>query len=184
MFQKDEYIIYGTTGVCKVLDVTPVDMDGAAKDSLFYILQPYLNKTSRIFVAVDNQKTIMRRILSKEEVNELITEITEIEELWIESDKMREQCYKDCIRSCDSREWIRIIKTLYRRRQQRTAKGKKITATDEKYLRLAEDNLYTEFSIPLQIPKDEMEAYITEQIEGFEEAETADVDSADVEVQN
>ncbi len=165
MFEIGEYIVYGTTGVCKIMDITSMNMEGVPKDALYYILQPYHQNSSKIFISVDNQKTIMRRILTREEVEGLIEEIPSIEELWVENDKQREEEYKTCIRSCECKEWVKIIKSLYLRKQERLAKGKKITATDERYLRMAEDNLYSELSIPLGIPKDEMEQYIAEKIE-------------------
>ncbi|MCD8083479.1 MAG: CarD family transcriptional regulator, partial [Clostridiales bacterium] len=80
-------------------------------------------------------------------------------------EKMREERYRECLKTCDPRDWIKIIKTLYLRRLERTAQGKKITSTDEKYLHMAEDYLYSELQIPLEIPKEKMETYITEQIE-------------------
>lgn len=103
--------------------------------------------------------------MSKKEAEELIEEITDIEELWITNEKMREENYKECMRSGDCRDWIRIIKTLYLRKQQRNAQGKRITATDERYLKLAEDYLYSELEIPLGIPKSEVEAYIIRKVE-------------------
>lgn len=165
MFEKGEYIIYGTSGVCRIEDITTMNMASVPRDKLFYVLTPSSQKGGRIFTPVDNTKTLMRRILSREEAMKLIEEIPEIEELWITNDKMREEQYKACMRSGDCREWIRIIKTLYLRKQERNAQGKKITATDEKYLRMAEDYLYSELEIPLEIPKSNMEAYISKQIE-------------------
>ena len=35
---------------------------------------------------------------------------------------------------------------------------------DERYLRMAEDNLYSELSLVLGIPKEEMEGYITQRV--------------------
>lgn len=166
MFEKGEYIIYGTSGVCKIEDITTMNMASVPSDKLFYVLSPSSQKGGKIFTPVDNQKTIMRRVLSEKEAKELISEIPEIEELWITNEKMREENYKACMRSGDCRDWIRIIKTLYLRKQQRNAQGKKITATDERYLKMAEDYLYSELEIPLGIPKAEMEDYITRKIEG------------------
>ena len=57
-----------------------------------------------------------------------------------------------------------IVKTLYIRKQERTAQGKKITALDERYMRTAENELYSELSLTLGIPKDEMEQYIRERL--------------------
>ncbi len=164
MFDKGEFIIYGTTGVCKVEDITRMQMQGVPNDRLFYVLLPSGQKGGRIFTPVDNAKTPMRRILSREEASLLIDEIPGIEELWITNEKMREEKYKECMKSCDCKEWIRIIKTLYLRKMERSAQGKKITATDEKYLKMAEDCLYSELEIPLEIPKEDMEQYITDRI--------------------
>lgn len=165
MFEKGEYIIYGTSGVCRIEDITTMDMVGVPDDKLFYVLSPSSQKGGRIFTPVENQKTVMRRVMSKKEAEELIEEITDIEELWITNEKMREENYKECMRSGDCRDWIRIIKTLYLRKQQRNAQGKRITATDERYLKLAEDYLYSELEIPLGIPKSEVEAYIIRKVE-------------------
>ena len=106
---------------------------------------------------------------NKEEAEELIREIPQIEGLWIGSEKQREEKYKECMKSCKCAEWVRIIKTLYQRKMSRLKQGKKITATDERYLRMAEGNLYSELSIALGIPESGMEAYITNQINETEE---------------
>ena len=51
----------------------------------------------------------------------------------------------------------------------RLKQGKKITATDERYLRMAEGNLYSELSIALGIPESGMEDYIMYQINETED---------------
>jgi len=166
MFSIGEYIIYGTKGVCQVTDVTTMNLDGVPKDTKYYILQPWNQSGSRIFVSVDNQKTIMRKTLSKEEAEALIEEIPGIGEIWVDNDKAREEKYKECIRSCDCRELVRIIKTLFLRREERLKAGKKITTTDERYLKMAEDHLYSELAVALGIPAENMRQYITDRVEG------------------
>ncbi|MBO5197148.1 MAG: CarD family transcriptional regulator [Lachnospiraceae bacterium] len=168
MFKKGDYIVYGTTGVCEVMDVTTIDMEGAAKGRLYYILAPHHDKGGKVFTPVDNVRVPMRAILTQEEAARLIEEIPRIEELWIMNDKMREESYKTAMKSADCREWIKIIKTLYLRKQKRIAQGKKTTSMDERYLKLAEENLYSELSIPLGIPKERMAEYIASRIESAE----------------
>lgn len=160
MFEIGEYIIYGTTGVCEVMDIATIDVDGVSGDKIYYILRPIYRSGSKVFTPVDNYKIPMRRILNRNEAKALIDDIPNIEGLWVGSDKQREEKYKQAIKSCECTEWIRIIKALYLRGKERVAQGKKITATDERYLRLAQDNLYSELSIPLEIPKDQMDDYI------------------------
>lgn len=165
MFEKGEYIVYGNSGVCKVEDITTMNLEGISEEKLFYMLSPLSQSGGRIFTPVDNRKTLMRPVLSQEEAKELIKDIPRIEGLWIVNDKQREEAYRKCMQDCDCRGWIKIIKTLHLRKIERTAQGKKVTATDEKYLKLAEEHLYSELSIPLEIPKERIEAYIAEQIE-------------------
>lgn len=85
--------------------------------------------------------------------------------LWVENEKKREDVFKQALRSCDIREWVRIIKTLYARKQERLARGKKVTASDERFLHAAEENLYGELAVSLGKKKEEIEEYIINRIE-------------------
>ena len=107
----------------------------------------------------------MRRILTKEEAESLIESIPSIGSLWVADEKQREANYKQAVNSCDCTEWIRIIKTLWRRNRDRMAVGKKVTAMDKKYFKLAQDNLYSELSMSLHIPQESMEDYIAKKVE-------------------
>lgn len=161
MFETGDYIVYGNTGICRVMGVTTMDMEGIPKNRLYYILRPDGQTEGKIFTPVDNHKMVMRKMMSKEEAENLIEEIPDIEVLGVADDKLREEKYKECIRSCECRELIRIIKTIYLRKKERISQGKKVTAVDERYLKLAEENLYSELSMLLGVPKNKMEYYIT-----------------------
>ena len=164
MFQKDDYVIYGNNGVCTVRDVGPLDIPGVPKERIYYTLVPYYNKDSQIFTPVDSHKVVMRTLICEEEIMQLIREISSIELLWIQDEKQRESRYKEALRSCDCRELIRIIKTIYQRKQHRIAAGKKMTASDEKYFHLAEESLYGEFAVSLGIDRDQVRDFITGKI--------------------
>ena len=60
------------------------------------------------------------------------------------------------MRSYDCVEWVRLIKYIYLRNQKRTAGGRKVTSTDEKYMHMAEEALYSELSMALSIPKEQV----------------------------
>lgn len=164
MFEIGDYVVYGHTGICQVIGVTTMDMPGISKDRLYYILRPEGQAEGKIYTPVENGKMVLRKVMTREEAETLIAEIPSIETLVIEDDKHREERYKACIKSCECKELIRIIKTIYLRKQERLSQGKKVTATDERYLKMAEDNLYSEMSILLGIPKNKMEQYIAKQL--------------------
>ena len=51
---------------------------------------------------------------------------------------------------------MRVIRTLYTRKQERLRQGKKMTLTDIHYMEQAENILYMELSIIFDVPKDEV----------------------------
>ena len=161
MFEKGEYVVYGHVGICRVMGTTTMDLDGIPRDRLYYELQPEGRESGRIYTPVDNGKPVLRRIMTRDEAEALILDIPEIETLEIENDKLREEKYKECLKTCSGRELVRIIKTIHSRRSQRLKCGKKVTAVDERYMKLAEDNLYAELAMLLEIPKENVVSYIS-----------------------
>lgn len=164
MFQKGEYIVCGSSGICEVTDITTVDVDGISKSKLYYALVPCRQKSGRLLIPVDTDKTVIRKIISKEDAMALIDDLPNLEEIWNANDKMREFKYKECIRSCDCQEWLRVIKTLYLRQKERIAEGKRITVTDERYLKLAEEYLYSELSVLLGVDEHDVGHMVKERL--------------------
>ena len=165
MFQVNDLIVYGNHGVCKVEDVGTLSISMADKQKQYYTLRPVYQRESVIYAPVDNNKTIMRFVLSKEEVEDLIQDIPNIESVWIGNEREREVQYRAALQTCDCRELVKIIKTLYQRKKLRIQDGKKVTVVDEKYFRQAEEQLYGELAFALEMPKDEVGAYITDSIQ-------------------
>ena len=168
MFEKDQLIMCGGHGVCRVVNITGNPIDKLDKVRKYYVLEPVFEKGSTVYTPVDNDKVIMRRIMSKKEAEDLVGRITTIETVWIQEEKSREQMYKEAIRTYDCQSLVKIIKTLYLRKQNRLKEGKKVLSSDEQYLRKAEELLYSEMSLALSIPKEEVEAYIAEAVQSRE----------------
>jgi len=166
MYKVGDYVIYGYNGLCRIQDITELDMSGTEKKTEYYCLVPVGAKDSLIYAPVGQSKVPMRSPLTEEEALALIDSAPEMTELWIGNEKLREEKYREALKSDDSREWMRILKTMYHRRHERLAQGRKTTSVDERYQKAAEDNLYTELAYALGKTRDEMEEYITERIEG------------------
>ena len=165
MFKIGDYVVHGRNGVCKVVDITHIDISGADKNQLYYTLIPMKSEDSRIFYPVDGNKIVMRPVLTRQEAENIVSEIKDIEPMWIENDRQREARYKEAISSCDCHELICIIKTLYARNKERIAQGKRITYVDDRYLKEAKQNLHDEFAIALDMEPGQVEKYIREYIE-------------------
>ncbi|MDD6071420.1 MAG: CarD family transcriptional regulator [Clostridiales bacterium] len=165
MFKVGEYVVYGMNGVCRVEDIGPMSLSGVDSDRLYYTLLPLYTKGSRVYTPVDNQKVVMRRVITKAEVCALMDGWKETVFIEAENDKSREAAYKEALRSCDCKEWIRIIHTTTRRKEERVAQGKKMSACDERYLKLAQDSLFGEFAVSLEIEKSEVESYLEHRLD-------------------
>ena len=151
MFEKGEYIVYGMTGVCRVSDITEMNMDGLSTSKLYYVLEPTGVNGSRIITPVEGNKSVMRRIMTSEEAYDLIDGIRDIDSLRVRDDKQRENCYKEALKTGDCREWVGVLKTIYLRRRDRLSRGKRMTEVDERYMKKTKENLFGELSIPLGI---------------------------------
>lgn len=160
MYKAGEYVVCGNKGVCVVEKITKLDISGVDKEREYYILKPIYQSGSTVYVPVDSPKETMRCVLSREEAGELIADIPEIPLLTITNDKLSEQIYRECLKTGSCREWVRIIKTIYLRKQKRIQAGRKVTAVDSKYFHLAEDSLYGELAVSLEMKRDAVEDYI------------------------
>ena len=168
MFKVGDYVVYGNTGVCKIEDIGPLSIGSSDKE--YYTLVPVYGRNSKLYTAVDSDKVVIRPIMTRQESDALIDEMEEIDALSIGDEKRREEIYKETMRTCDCKEWVRIIKTLYTRKMDRLSRGKKVTSSDERYLQMAEENLYGELAFALQMPKEKVGEFISERISRKREA--------------
>lgn len=168
MFHVNDSIIYGNHGVCRITDCGRIAISMADKDRIYYTLQPIYQNETVIYAPVDNCKTVMRYVITKEEAENLIGDIPKIDSMWIVNEREREVLYKSALKTCDCRELVKIIKTIYQRKEARIQSGKKVTAVDERYFRMVEEQLYGELAFVLDIDKESVDSYITERIQAIE----------------
>ena len=165
MFEVGDYIIYGNNGVCKITNVGPMDMPGVPKSKLYYTMTPCYIRDRSIFTPVDNDRVVMRKVMSRQEAEKFLETAEDIDKLDIKEEKHREQEYKAAILTCDPTVLVGIIKTIQDRMQDRIAEGKKVTASDTKYIHIAEDSLYGELAISFDMEKDDVKAYVKNRID-------------------
>ncbi len=154
----------GGHGVCRVREITSNPMDKSDWKTKYYILEPVFEKGSTIYTPVDNDKMVMRKVMSEDDAKELVNLFATVQTVKIREEKNREQLYKEAIRTYDSQSLVQIIKTLYLRRQDRVRQGKKVLSSDEHYLKKAEELLFNEMSVALSIPRENIETYLEQEL--------------------
>lgn len=164
MFQVGEYILYGINGICRVADVGPSPYD---KDDprTFYLLIPVNNPmSSTIYTPVDNQRVPMRRLMTKDEIDALLAAIPEIDTITVPVEKQRREIYRSVIGELKPEGYVRVIKTVRRRRAELIAAHKHFPVTDLEYGRLAKHLLCSECAHVLGLSEEAADALIAASI--------------------
>ena len=157
MYRVGQFISYGNSGVCEVVGTREMETEQPGTGSRkCYILRPIHDKTCTITTPVDNHKVIMRELISPEETRQLLADIPEIKTMPDQSARQQELAYQKALHSGDCKQWICLVKTLDCRIRSRKARGKKVTATDDRYFKAATEKLTEEFSVVLGISSDQM----------------------------
>ncbi|HBQ27188.1 MAG TPA: transcriptional regulator [Syntrophomonas sp.] len=162
MFKVNDYIIYGSTGVCQITDITTEEY-GNGKIQ-YYVLKPVYQDNLIIKFPVKGESVLMRPIITRDEVDSLIAGMPEIETIWIEDMRERRNMYQAALKSGNTDEMAKIIKSIYLEREARNSSGKKLSMTDENMMNAAERQLYQEIATALNISPDEVLPYILEHI--------------------
>lgn len=158
MFKINDYVVYKKE-VCKIIDIRKNHMNNMD----YYILIPVFDESLKIDVPTNNRCGFLRELLSKEEVLKFIKNIPNIKKIET-NDRMIENEYKILLQNGTHEDLIKIIKTTYLRNKNRLDQNKKISETDDKYFKLAEKYLYSEFSIILNMSLEETKEFIVNKL--------------------
>lgn len=163
MFNVDDYIMYGMTGVCKVVDITNEKFINGEKRK-YYVLNPIYNNDTIIKIPLDNDKIPMRKVISKDDMTSLINDIPNMEILWIDDEKKRMIQFERMLKSGKCDELIKLIKNIRFSKKYARSIGKKSHESDINIMKEAERLLTEEFAIILNIYPNEANSYILSQI--------------------
>ena len=158
MFNVGEYVVY-KRDVCKIKEIKKNGFNN--KD--YYVLIPIDDNTLKIDVPMDNTNNLLRPIIEKNDVDSIIDSIINIPIINTEN-KLIENEYRQLLNSGRHEDLIKVIKTTYLRNKERTDMGKKIGDKDDLYFKRAEQLLYNEFSIALNMNYDDTKKYVIDAV--------------------
>ena len=156
MFKIGEKIIY-KRDLCIVKDIINIH------SKKYYKLIPVSDNTLTINVPTDNKEKNLRYPITKKEAEKLIKKIPDINAITT-NDKLLEQVYKKLMKTNKHEDLIKIIKTTYLRNEERRNNGKKETDKDLSFFKQAEEYLYNELSISLNMNYEECKKYIIKEV--------------------
>lgn len=159
-FQPNEYVSYGSSGVCQVVSLENRSFDGEHEE-VYYKLHPIDGTHSTYYVPVERAAERLRRLLTKDQIYNLIDEMAkETEQEWCSNSRERRGIFQSILHSDDYREMIQMMRTLHQQQERKRSTGHKLAAADEAAMRAAESRMYQEFGIVLDIKPDQVHGFI------------------------
>lgn len=154
MFKINEFVVY-KRDVCRVKEIKQNYLNGID----YYVLTPIDDASLTIEIPMDNKLGFIRKIISKDDVERIISTIKDVDIIIVDNERAYEQIYKDLLKG-NHLDLIKIIKTTYLKNENRFLNNKKISEKDDIYFKKAEKILYNEFSIALNMSYNETKNYV------------------------
>jgi CarD family transcriptional regulator len=162
-YKAGDLVVYGGSScVCRIVKITRLDMPSADKEKLYYVLKP-LNQDCVIYNPVDNTDILMRPIITRDNAQKLIDMIPGIKAEPYQSNELGEtiEHYKSVIKTRDCAKLIVLAMNIYSKKELSMKHKRKFSSQEDMFRKQAEDMLFWELSVALDIPKEQVKSYIT-----------------------
>lgn len=164
-FAAGDTVMHPSEGVCSIRELRSMEFSGAGM-RLYYVLKPAAEKgSSTVYLPVSRGNTLLRRLLSRADIVDLIRRSTAYDGLWITDSKQRKEAFSAILSEGNYAKVIRMILEIRRENALRIQDGRKTCAADESILAEAERLLHQEFSCVLNLSADEISAFIARELE-------------------
>ena len=108
----------------------------------------------------------MRKLLSRDEAVQMISEIPKVKGRWISDDRERERTYKEAIFNGNYGEMMELLAGLFEKRKARIKQGKRQTELDDRIFRNTKRVFLGELAIALDTDAEQLEKEIGRAVAG------------------
>ena len=157
MFEVNDYVFYGMTGICRIDDICENPYEGAPKGVLYYILHTLTEPKQTIINPVSNEKVHIRHVMTKEDAEAFFSLLPTLPALEGSSAKQLRDAYIASVKSGDPTAWGRILRTYRARLHLAEAKLARVTDAERNFYEQALRLLGAEIALALSISLSEAE---------------------------
>lgn len=168
MLKLNDTVMYGTTGVCTVDSIEDKRIGKITRT--YYVLKPKAQTSSTVFIPADNEALLskVRRIISADEIKDMIHTLPQEPTIWVDDDNERRTKFSEIISSGDRKRCLILLRTLQIRQKELAEKGRRLHLADERALREVERLIHDEFSFVMGIAPNEVGSFINIEIKPYE----------------
>jgi len=122
----------------------------------------YVITANGIVEKSDAMDGIIREVSTKEELSELMERMPYIQTIQAPNGKVRKELYELSMKQYDDVEWVKVIKSVYLRMEDRRYED-----FEPRYMEKAKQFLYREIAVRFEIPYEEVEQFVNDTIKKY-----------------
>ncbi len=165
MYQIGQKVVYGVHGVCSVGAVEMKTVD--RKKISYYVLEPLDQPGARYYIPTENPAALSKLspLLTRPDLEAMLARAKAAPNCWIPEENQRKLHYRELIGSGDRQALVSMVYALRGHKKQQEAQGKKFHLCDENFLRDAQKLLCAEFSLVLELSREETADFLRKYFE-------------------
>ena len=155
MYEIGTSILYGRTGVCRIEDIGPAPNRKRDEQSYYKLRAVFSTGSELIYSPVDGAVP-MRPLIGSREASDYLERFPQLDPQAFASRKPADLTahYQQALASCQPEDSLLLLKEIYRKEKELTARKKKLGQVDTRYLKIAERLVCEEFAVALQTGPD------------------------------
>ena len=164
MYKIGDVVMHSLSGICRITGSENISVLNNPKKE-YFVLKPLYEENNTVYVPADKIEDIVRKPLSKEQIESLFRECASSASLWIDDMKKRKDNFNQIIQKADPKELIVLIRSIYEKNAERESIGKSVSDADKRQMQRAETLLNGEVAYGLGIDINEIGDYIKKILE-------------------
>ena len=155
MYAIGTSILYGRTGVCKIEDIGSAPSEKHDKQRYYKLRAVFSTSGELIYIPVDSEVS-MRPLIGGGEAAGYLEQLPRLRPQAFASRKPADLAahYQEALASCRPEDCLLLIKEIYLKEKELTARNKKLGQVDARYLKIAERLVCEEFAVALDTGPD------------------------------
>ena len=151
MFKIGDVVVYSTSGVCEVCEITTKTFGNAQFE--YYVLRPLMHKAATVFVPTKNEALSKKihPVLTRAEFDALFETVKSAQAIRPETEAERKQKFSEILAEGDRLALFLMVYDLKLYANEQRENGRRLHLADERLLSAAEQILFEEIAFAFDI---------------------------------